>query len=85
MKERLKILKGKMSKINKYFTVNETNKNIAKCNKCGKIVRSYLREINRTKISKKFMRDHLRVHKVEFEQFNLIQRQIKLDKKTKVL
>ena len=69
-----------MSKLNEYFTVNETNKNIAKCNKCGKIVRSYLREINRNKFSQKFMRDHLRVHKVEFEQFNVIQQKMKLDK-----
>ena len=72
-----------MSKINEYFTVHETDQNIAKCNKCGKIVRSYLREINRTKFSQKFMRDHLRVHKVEFEQFILIQRKMKLDKKQK--
>ena len=44
-----------MSKINEYFTVDETNINIAKYNKCAKIVRSYLHEINRTKFSKKFM------------------------------
>ena len=70
-----------MSKLNEYFTVGEINKNIAKCNKCGKIVRSYLREINRTKFSLKFMRDHLRVNKVEFEQFILFQRNMKLYKK----
>ena len=67
------------SKIHEYFTVDETNKNIAKCNRCGKIVRSYQRQINKTKSWK----DHLRRHKVEYEQFILFQRSMKLDRKRK--
>ena len=72
-----------ISVLDDYFLVDKNNKNIAKCNKCGKIVQSYLREANRNKFSQAFLRDHLRLHKEDFEQFTLIQRQIKLQRKQK--
>ena len=72
-----------ISLLDDFYLVDKNNKNIAKCNKCGKIVQSYLREAKRKKFSQAFMRDHLRLHKEEFEQFTLIQRQIKLQRKQK--